>query len=80
VHVIAPDGRLAAGYDRFDADAFSLRPGDRVLQRYLPQLPADLAPGEYRLFAGMYDPVSGARFPTGAGLDHYQLGSITVTP
>ena len=37
--------------------------GDRVPDRHTLQLPADLAPGRYPLWAGMYRPEDGARLP-----------------
>lgn len=37
--------------------------GEYITDEYTLQLPNDLAPGDYRLFVGMYDEASGARVP-----------------
>ena len=41
-------------------------------------LPANLAPGEYRLIAGMYDPNTGQRLPIATGGDFVELGAVSV--
>lgn len=78
VHVLGSDGQPIAGYDRFDADVFTLRAGDVIVQEYRLALPADLAPGNYTLETGFYDPVSGARFATRDGHDSFAFGILRV--
>jgi 4-amino-4-deoxy-L-arabinose transferase-like glycosyltransferase len=78
VHVLAPDGSFVAGFDRFDADAFSLRPGDVVVQYYAPVLPVDLAPVSYRLVAGLYDPATGLRYLMADGRDSFEFLTVEV--
>jgi hypothetical protein len=41
-------------------------------------LPAGLAPGEYRLVAGLYQPTTSARLPLAAGGDTVELGRLTL--
>ncbi len=53
-------------------------PGEILPDPYSLPLPADLAPGSYRLITGLYDPASGARLPVSAGGDFVELGQITV--
>jgi hypothetical protein len=70
IHLQAPDGRLVAQSDGVPADwarrtSGWLR-GEFVADaRGLP-LPTDLPPGGYALFAGLYDPATGARLTTAA--------------
>lgn len=63
----------------------SWRPGTLVVDANDVYLPPGLAPGEYRIVVGMYDPVSGARAPVtigGAPLPDgmVEVGTITVAP
>jgi len=53
------NGEMAAGADRFDAYAPSLRAGDLIMQ----QVHAVLSPGWYTLELGLYDPDTQARWP-----------------
>ncbi|MBI3761092.1 MAG: hypothetical protein HY260_04430, partial [Chloroflexi bacterium] len=79
VHLLSSDGALLAGYDHFDADAFTLRAGDIVLQLYRLKLPGNLAPGDCTLETGFYDPVSGARFAISDGRESFVFGKVRVS-
>ena len=76
LHLIGPDGTSVAGSDRFDADAFSLQPGDRFLQRH----PFEAPPGTYRLEIGLYNPVTGERILALDGRDSISLGEMAIGP
>ncbi len=55
------------------------QPGQQASTRAALALPADSAPGQYRLIAGLYDPQSGARLPVGRG-DFLDLGVLQIEP
>jgi hypothetical protein len=86
--VMSPDGRLIAQRDSYPVNAFdptqSWRTGSLHRDNHGLQLPADLTPGDYELWAALYWwqtpdqrlPVTG---PDGDPLgDHAVLGTITV--
>jgi hypothetical protein len=79
VHLLDGAGALVAQDDR----ALQLTGAETGsgLAAYGLRLPAELAPGDYRLVGGLYDPgAPGApRILTAAGEDHVELGSVTVT-
>ena len=80
VHLLDGAGALVAQDDR----ALQLTGAESSgsgLAAYGLRLPAELAPGDYRLIGGLYDPgAPGApRILTAAGEDHVELGSVTVT-
>lgn len=56
------------------------QPGEEIIDHYGLLLPADLAPGQYSLLVGLYDPVSGQRLPISAGPGNFtvELGPVTV--
>lgn len=60
-------GQLVWQTDRAPADGFrpttGWLPGDRVRDNYGLRLSEDLASGQYRLIAGMYDPRTMKRLP-----------------
>ncbi len=62
VHLLDANGRQVAGYDqapaprRFPTDHW--RAGDRILSTFPLTLPADLPPGEYQLWVGLYETAS----------------------
>jgi hypothetical protein len=62
IHVVGLDSAdTYAQYDGWDTALRGLEPGDLVVQNAVVTLPTDLAPGEYRLAAGLYSPQSGQR-------------------
>lgn len=85
VHLMDAAGNLAAQSDGVPAawsrPTTGWLPGEFVTEARLLTLPADVAPGQYALFAGMYDPatnnrLASAQFPDG----RVPLGSVTVAP
>ncbi len=81
VHLTASDGFVLAQKD-------SLHPANLPTTRWAPDaygadehafvIPADLAPGEYELRAGVYDPATNTRLKTPNGADYMLLGKIFV--
>jgi hypothetical protein len=90
VHMVDAAGQQVAGYDRAPAgERFPTsrwRSGDRILSSFPLELPADLPPGEYTLWVGLYETASAGALrlpvteagglPSGDG--QVQIGSITV--
>ncbi|MGQ9681632.1 MAG: glycosyltransferase family 39 protein [Anaerolineae bacterium] len=87
-HVLDAPGNYVAGHDSVPANG-AYPTTSWVLHEVITDLhpialPADLAPGQYFLEVGLYDPASGVRLPaydaTGARLtfDRILLGSIRV--
>ncbi len=58
VHLVGPDGQVAAQSDSDPGAGFTpttrWQPGELIPDRHRLALPASLAPGTYRLMAGMY--------------------------
>jgi hypothetical protein len=82
VHLIAPDGRVAAQHDGPPmagyAPTSTWTPGHAIDDRHLVLLPLDLAPGAYRLQVGLYHPMTGERLPVDGGGDAVVLGVVTI--
>lgn len=83
VHLQAAGGRLAAQRDAEPLDGTrpttGWHPGETIADRAGLWLPADLAPGEYRLLLGLYDAVTGERVPVGSGeSDSFPLAVVRV--
>jgi hypothetical protein len=84
VQLLTPDDYVVAlidtapaqGYTRFS----SLPVGVQFVEKVALQLPAPLAPGRYRLIAGLYDPAAPNpnRLLTPTGRDYVDLGIIMV--
>jgi hypothetical protein len=65
VHLVGPDGALVAQSDAIPG-AYSTTqwaPGEVVVDPHQLALPAGLPRGTYHLVAGLYDPITGARWP-----------------
>ena len=86
VHVLAPGPKVVAQKDSPPVGGrlpttFWL-PGDGVADSYVVPLPPTLAPGEYQVEVGLYDPRSGARLPlvdaAGGQADHLILPRTLV--
>jgi 4-amino-4-deoxy-L-arabinose transferase-like glycosyltransferase len=81
VHLLDSRGNLVAQHDgmpdggRYPTSLWA--PGDAVADEHQLVLPADLAPGAYTLYAGLYDPRTGIRLPTPAG-DEVTLGVVDI--
>ncbi len=64
VHLLDPDGALVAQSDATPGGGYATTqwaPGEAVVDVHRLILPPALAPGSYRLVAGLYDPVTGQR-------------------
>ena len=85
VHLLSPEGALLAQSDGVPADrtrpTTGWLPGEFVSETRTLNLPADLQPGTYTLFAGMYLPATGDRLVTEAFPDgRVPLGMVRVGP
>lgn len=80
VHLVDETGQPVAQDDR--ALQLTGTASGSGLAAYGIRLPAELAPGNYRLIVGLYDPgAQGApRTLTADGQDHVDVGVITVSP
>lgn len=86
LHLTGPDGQLAAQRDRPPLNGFyptsRWQPGLPVRDRVELALPPELAPGTYRLVAGLYDAATAERLPVqvaGAPAgDSVEIGVIQV--
>jgi hypothetical protein len=89
VHLLGPDGRVAAGHDGEPAagqrPTTGWVPGEYVVDAHPLPIPADLPPGEYAIEVGLYDaglpglprlPVIGAGGRPAS--DHVILGTVLV--
>lgn len=67
VHLTNEAGEVVAQADGVPVDGFrpttSWRPGEALVDEHLLWLPADLPPGRYALYVGLYDPATGIRLP-----------------
>jgi hypothetical protein len=81
--LLGPDGKVAAQHDGEPDDGGSpttgWEPGARIPDLHKIALPADLAPGEYRLIAGLYEAQGGMRLDLTDGQNFIELGRITLT-
>lgn len=88
VHVLDPQGQVAAQRDSEPAGGSRptdrWQPGEVITDNHGIALPAGLAPGQYEIVAGLYDPATGARQPAvdpqGRRLpnDRIDLGKVEV--
>jgi hypothetical protein len=83
VHVIGPDGRVAAQHDGPPMAGYAptsvWMPGHPIDDRHAVLLPPDLAPGAYRLQVGLYDPFTGERLPVdGNNAGAFVLDVVTI--
>jgi len=79
LHVLDAQGQVAAGNDTEDVNMSSLQAGDVFWQVSSATLPADLAPGLYRVEVGWYHPETGERLRLADGSDSAPLHPIEVT-
>jgi len=62
-HLLSADGTFLVGEDGLWVDPLTLRPGDRFIQAHRLVLPSDASSGPYTLALGLYDPLTGERWP-----------------
>lgn len=83
LQLLDPQGQIVAARESLPVSgAFPTsrwRAGDLIRDPQPMTIPADLPPGDYRLIAGLYDPVSGRRLAAPDGRDQIGLGDIPVT-
>jgi hypothetical protein len=63
VHLLTPDGQVAAQWDGLDVPVEGWREGDTILQAMSFDLPAGLPSGQYWLQTGVYNPATMERLP-----------------
>jgi hypothetical protein len=85
LHLLGPDGTLVTQSDGVPADwrrrTTGWLPGEFVVETRTLTLPTDAPLGEYTLWAGMYDPVTGDRLTTSEFPDgRVRLGTVPVGP
>jgi hypothetical protein len=79
LHVLNNDGEVVAGDDRESMNFGSLNAGDFLWQISSLVLPQNLAPGQYQIEIGWYNPDTGERLKLADGSDRYLLNPIKVT-
>ncbi len=85
VHVVAPDGSLVAQADARPAwvapwPTDRWLPDQPVLDGRRISLPADLPPGRYQVWVGLYYWETLERLPLLAGGDEVLLGEVQIGP
>jgi hypothetical protein len=78
IHLIAPDGSLAAQWDGLGAPWEGWRGGDLLNQTHQLAIPEGSTAGVYELRAGLYHPETAARWMTPDGSDYVKLGDVTI--
>lgn len=85
VHLTDPRGSMVAQVDREPLDrrfpTSFWEPGEEIRDPVSLRLPAEVAPGRYRLLIGLYDPETGTRVPVtvaGESSDSLSLGEVEV--
>ncbi len=77
IHVLDESGALVAQWDGLAAAWEGWRPGDTLIHAHEIAL-TGVAPGDYRVVTGLYDPENLQRWRSAAGTDTIELGTITV--
>ena len=84
VQLLGPNGMPVALLDTAPLDGYVAFPdlpaGQLMVERAGLALPPDLAAGDYRLIAGLYNPAreGSPRLQSGAGGDFLELGTVSV--
>ncbi|HMQ55539.1 MAG TPA: hypothetical protein PKD98_25890, partial [Anaerolineae bacterium] len=82
VQLLDPAGQVAAQVDlpplAGAAPTTTWLPGEVLTDPYRLPLPADLAPGPYRLITGLYEPATGRRLPLAGGGNAVELQQLTI--
>jgi len=83
-HLVDGAGRPVAQHDGLPANGgfptWIWEAGDTIVDRHQIDIPPDLAPGDYRLLVGLYNPTDGRRVLTANGQDSQTLTTVTVFP
>jgi hypothetical protein len=89
VHLVGRDGRIWAQSDQYPAAGAAATvtwvAGEIIIDRHRLSVPDDIAPGEYALYAGLYNAEDGTREPLTIGgalldEDRIQVGAIVILP
>lgn len=75
-HLIAFDGSFQSAGDALAVQPDGWQVGGWLVQRHVIALPPGLAPGEYRIFMGLYRLDTNERYLTEAGTDSAQISSL----
>ena len=81
VQLLDRAGQVAAGWEAPPGAAFPTSrwgPGTLIRTQAFYRPPATLAPGRYRLIAGLFRNTDKARLRTASGADHLELGLVTI--
>jgi len=62
-HLLTAEGAFMLADDGLWVDPLTLQPGDRFFQIHRFALPSDATPGPYTVELGLYDPMTGERWP-----------------
>jgi len=83
-HLVAADGTLGPQQDDLPCLGQCLTtswvPGEVLIDEHTIALPADVPPGPYTLFVGMYDAQTMQRVPVAGGGDAVPAGIIDIVP
>lgn len=79
VHLESENGRVLAQDDALGYDAREWQPDDRFISFHDLQLPEQLPPGKLRLVVGLYDAVTGERFPVAGTENDFVELPLTAT-
>jgi hypothetical protein len=77
LHVLGESGTPIAQDDGLGSAPWAWEIGDVIVQKHVLRPPAGIAPGQYRLQVGVYDPATGTRL-TVSTADRLLLGSLAV--
>lgn len=77
IHILDEAGELVAQWDGLDAAWEGWQRGDRLVHVHDIAI-TGLAPGDYRVVTGLYDPEKLQRWQSSSGQDVIELGTITV--
>ncbi|MEN9935270.1 MAG: hypothetical protein RLZZ387_1849 [Chloroflexota bacterium] len=80
VHLLAPDGSIAAQFDGLPAavETQAWEPGAPQRGRVALLVPPDAPAGTYQLIAGLYDPATGTRLLLPDNTDYISVGMVEV--
>jgi len=81
VHLVDVAGDTWAVGDALDFSSVQWQDGDVIVQQHTLELPPDIPPGTYWIAAGLYDLVTGARYPLRAAVsdaDAIWFGPVAV--
>ncbi|MCA9933843.1 MAG: glycosyltransferase family 39 protein [Anaerolineales bacterium] len=80
IHLTDAAGSIVAQWDGLGAPWQGWRAEDHLWQTHTLALPADMAPGSYQLWIGLYDPDTGTRWQLASAADRYLLDTLEIQP